>query len=395
MQAKIREMLMSYLLKLSEEDLNLFQKNVHEFAQQVIAPLASEIDRTNIFPIALWPKLGEMGLLGVTVEARYGGSDLGYRVHAMIMEEISRASGSVGLSYIAHSNLCMNQIQRYGTEEQKQKYLPPLCSGEHIGALAMSEAGAGSDVVSMALIAKPVDAGFILNGHKMWITNGPQADTVIVYAKTDVLAKKQGLSAFIIEKGTPGFSSSHKIEKMGMRGSDTSELYFKDVFLPASALLGNLHEGVRVLMSGLDYERLLLAAGPVGIMQACLDAVLPYVSTRSQFGAPIGSFQLVQAKIADMYTALQSSRAYLYQLARSADEGTLKREDAAALFLLTAENATKVALDAMQLFGGNGYSEEYPLSRYVRDAKLYEIGGGTTEIRRTLIARELLKNFSE
>ena len=382
-------------ITLSQDDFNLFQKSVQEFSSQVIAPIACDIDRTNTFPSALWPKLGEMGLLGVTIETKYGGTDLGYRVHAMIMEEISRASGSVGLSYIAHTNLCMNQIQRYGTEEQKLKYLPPLCSGEHIGALAMSEAGAGSDVVSMSLCAKPVEAGFLLNGHKMWITNGPQADTVIVYAKTDAFAKKQGLSAFIVEKGTPGFSSSHKIEKMGMRGSDTSELYFKDVFLPTSALLGNLNEGVRVLMSGLDYERLLLAAGPVGIMQACLDAVLPYVSTRRQFGAPIGNFQLVQGKLADMYTALQSSRAYLYQLARCADEGSLQREDAAALFLLTAENATKVALDAMQLFGGNGYTEEYPLSRYVRDAKLYEIGGGTTEIRRTLIARELLKKIIE
>jgi isovaleryl-CoA dehydrogenase len=376
---------------LSAEEIDLLQKSVSTFAQQAVAPIASIIDKTNTFPRDLWPQLGDMGLLGMTIDQSYNGADMGYLAHAIVMEEISRASGSIGLSYIAHSNLCMNQIQRFGSDLQKQKYLPKLVSGEHVGALAISEAGAGSDAVSMRLMAKKTDGGFILNGHKMWITNGPEADTVVVYAKTDPDAGKHGISAFIVEKGTPGFTSAQKLEKIGMRGSDTSELIFKDVFVADDAMLGELHGGVKVLMSGLDYERLLLAAGPVGIMQACLDAVLPYVSTRKQFNKPIGSFQLVQGKVADMYAVLQASRSYLYSAAKDADAGCLSRENAAALLLFVSENATKVALDAMQLFGGNGYTEEYPLSRYLRDAKLYEIGGGTSEIRRMLIGRELMK----
>jgi len=377
---------------LSQDDIDLLQKSVQEFAEQSIVPIAAEIDHSNCFPSELWLKLGEMGLLGMTIDEAFGGSNMGYWAHAIAMEEISRASASIGLSYVAHSNLCMNQIQRFGTDAQKQKYLPKLVSGEHVGALAISEAGAGSDAVSMALVAKKTDQGFVLNGHKMWITNGPSADTVVVYAKTNPELGKRGISAFIVEKGMPGFSSAQKIEKMGMRGSDTSELIFKDVVLSENALLGGLNEGVKVLMSGLDYERLLLAAGPVGIMQACMDAVLPYVATREQFDKPIGSFQLVQAKIADMFAALQASRAYLYQAAKEADTGILTRENAAALLLFVSENATTVALNAMQLFGGNGYTEEYPLSRYLRDAKLYEIGGGTNEIRRMLIGRELIKS---
>jgi isovaleryl-CoA dehydrogenase len=375
------------------EDLSLLQNSVQEFVRQAIQPLAAEIDQSNTFPRALWPQLGEMGLLGLTIAGNYGGADMGYLAHVVAMEEISRASGSIGLSYVAHSNLCMNQIQRYGTEAQKQRYLPALVSGEHVGALAISEAGSGSDAVSMSLEAKKVGGGYQLNGHKLWITNGPEADVVVVYAKTDPAAGKRGISSFIVEKGAQGFSAAQKMEKMGMRGSDTSELIFKDVFVPDDALLGELNQGVKVLMSGLDYERLLLAAGPVGIMQACLDAVLPYVSTRKQFGKPVASFQLIQGKLADMYAALKASRAYLYEAAREADAGVLKREDAAALLLFVSEKATQVALDAMQLFGGNGYTEEYPLSRYLRDAKLYEIGGGTSEIRRMLVGRELVKPY--
>lgn len=361
------------------------------FAQEKIAPRAAEIDRTNTFPRDLWPELGRAGLLGVTVEEEYGGAGLGYLEHVIAMEEISRASGAVGLSYGAHSNLCVNQIRLNGTDEQKRRYLPKLISGDHVGALAMSEPGAGSDVVSMRTRADKRGDRWVLNGTKMWITNGPVADTLVVYAKTDPAAGAKGITAFIIERGFPGFRAGPKLDKLGMRGSDTSELVFEDCEVPEENVLGRVNEGVRVLMSGLDYERLVLSGGPLGIMAACLDVVLPYVHEREQFGQPIGTFELMQGKLADMYTALNASRAYAYMCGQAADRGQLTRQDAAACLLFAAENATRVALEAIQALGGNGYINDYPTGRLLRDAKLYEIGAGTSEIRRMLIGRELFR----
>lgn len=366
--------------------------SIYQFAQREIAPQADEIDRSNQFPRYLWPKLGQMGLLGITVAEAYGGSQLGYFEHVIAMEEISRASGAVGLSYGAHSNLCVNQLHRFGTPTQKQYYLPKLVSGEHVGALAMSETGAGSDVMSMRLSAQRKDDAFILNGTKMWITNGPEADVVIVYAKTDLNAKdSHGITAFIVEKNTPGFSSAQKLDKLGMRGSDTCELVFNQCAIPATQILGKFNDGAQVLMSGLDYERVVLAGGPVGIMQACLDLVLPYIHQRKQFQRPIGEFQLMQGKIADMYTALSASRAYLYAVAQNCDAGKVTARDAAGVILYASEHATQVALQAIQCLGGNGYINEFSVGRLLRDAKLYEIGAGTSEIRRMIIGRELFK----
>jgi isovaleryl-CoA dehydrogenase len=362
---------------------------VHTFAANEIAPLADDIDRSDEFPRQLWPKLGELGLLGITVEEEYGGSGLGYVEHCVAMEEISRASGSVGLSYGAHSNLCVNQIRRHATDAQKRKYLPKLLSGEHVGALAMSEPQSGSDVMSMRLKAEKKGDRYILNGTKFWITNGPVADVAVVYAKTDPAAQSRGISAFIIESAFKGFSVAKKLDKLGMRGSETGELVFADCEVPAENLLGEEGRGVEVLMSGLDYERAVLAAGPLGLMQAALDLVLPYVHERKQFGQPIGTFQLMQGKLADMYTALATARAYVYAVARACDSGQVARKDAAGAILYAAERATWVALEAIQCLGGNGYINDYPTGRILRDAKLYEIGAGTSEIRRWLIGREL------
>jgi isovaleryl-CoA dehydrogenase len=371
-----------------DETINLLQDQVNRFAADEIAPRAAEIDSSNEFPPDLWKKMGDMGLLGVTVSEEYGGAGLGYLAHCITMEELSRASASVGLSYGAHSNLCVNQIFRNGTDEQKKKYLPRLVSGDNVGALAMSEHNAGSDVVSLQLRADQDGDDFILNGSKMWITNGPDADTYVIYARTGA-SGPGGISTFIVERDTRGFSRAPKLDKLGMRGSNTCELVFEDCRVPATNLLGRKNEGVKVLMGGLDFERVVLAAGPVGIMQACMDLVVPYIHERRQFGQPIGEFQLVQGKIADMYTKMNASRAYLYAVASACDRDETTRKDAAAAILFCAENATQMALDAIQLLGGNGYINDYPGGRLLRDAKLYEIGAGTSEIRRMLIGREL------
>ncbi len=372
-----------------DDELNMLRDQVNAFARDEIAPRAAEIDEKNEFPNDLWQKFGDMGLLGITVSEEDGGTGMGYLAHCIALEEISRASASVGLSYGAHSNLCVNQLKINASPEQKAKYLPKLMSGEHVGALAMSEPGAGSDVVSMKLRARKEGDKYILNGNKMWITNGPDADVLVVYAKTDPDAGSKGITAFIIEKGMPGFSTAQKLDKLGMRGSNTCELVFQDCEVPEENVLGEVGKGVRVLMSGLDYERTVLAAGPIGIMQAAMDIVVPYIHERQQFGQSIGEFQLVQGKIADMYTTLNACRAYLYAVAAGCDRGQTSRKDAAGVILYCAEKATQVALDAIQLLGGNGYINEYPTGRLLRDAKLYEIGAGTSEIRRMLIGREL------
>ena len=369
----------------------MLRQSVHDFVQTEIAPLAEEIDRTNEFPAQLWGKFGDMGLLGITVEEEYGGSAMGYLEHVVAMEEISRASASVGLSYGAHSNLCVNQIRRNGNEAQKRQYLPGLISGTHVGALAMSETGAGSDVVGMRLRADRKGDKYILNGTKMWITNGPDAHTLVVYAKTDPDSGPRGITAFIIERGFAGFSTAQKLDKLGMRGSNTCELVFEDCEVPEENVLGEVNEGVKVLMSGLDYERAVLAGGPLGIMQACMDVVIPYVHERRQFNRPIGEFQLMQGKIADMYTTLNACRAYVYAVAAACDRGETARKDAAGAILYAAEKATWMALEAIQALGGNGYINEFPTGRLLRDAKLYEIGAGTSEIRRMLIGRELFE----
>ena len=371
------------------ETADMLRETVRGFAADRIAPIADEVDRSNTFPRHLWPEMGALGLHGITVEEEDGGSGLGYLEHCIAMEEVSRASASVGLSYGAHSNLCINQIRRNGTAEQKRRYLPKLISGEHVGALAMSEPGAGSDVVSMRTRADRRGDRYVLNGSKMWITNGPIAETLVVYAKTNPEAGPRGITAFLIEQGMPGFTTAQKLDKLGMRGSDTGELVFEDCEVPEENILGKLDGGVRVLMSGLDYERAVLAAGPLGIMQACLDVVLPYVHERKQFGQPIGTFQLMQGKLADMYVTLNACRAYVYAVAKACDRGQTTREDAAGAILYAAEKATQVALDAIQCLGGNGYINDYPTGRFLRDAKLYEIGAGTSEIRRMLIGREL------
>ena len=371
------------------EDIEMLRDQVYQFAQNEIAPLAEQADADNQFPNQLWKKLGDMGLLGVTVSEQYGGSDMGYLAHTIAMEEVSRASGGIGLSYGAHSNLCVNQIYKNGNDAQREKYLPKLVSGEHIGALAMSEPNAGSDVVSMKLKAEKRGDKYILNGNKMWITNGPDAHTFVIYAKTDPNAGPRGITAFLVERDFPGFSRAQKLDKLGMRSSNTCELVFEDCEVPAENILGKEGEGVRVLMSGLDYERLVLSGGPLGIMQSCMDIVVPYIHDRQQFGQSIGQFQLVQGKVADMYTQMNAARAYVYTVAQSCDRGETTRKDAAGAILYSAELATKMALDAIQLLGGNGYINEYPTGRLLRDAKLYEIGAGTSEIRRMLIGREL------
>jgi isovaleryl-CoA dehydrogenase len=370
-------------------EIDMLRATVRDFADDKIAPIAAEIDRDDRFPIELWPEMGALGLHGITVEEELGGSGMGYLAHCVAMEEVSRGSASVGLSYGAHSNLCINQIRRNGNDAQRRKYLPKLMSGEHVGALAMSEPGAGSDVVSMRLRADKKGDSYILNGTKFWITNGHYADTLVVYAKTRPDAGARGITAFLIEKGMKGFRPAQKLDKLGMRGSPTSELVFEDCEVPAENVLGQVDEGVRVLMSGLDYERVVLAAGPLGIMQAALDVVIPYIHDRKQFGQPIGEFQLIQGKVADMYTAANACRAYVYAVARACDRGQTTRKDAAGAILYAAETATKLALDAVQILGGNGYINDYPTGRLLRDAKLYEIGAGTSEIRRMLIGREL------
>ena len=372
------------------ETADMIRETTAKFASARIAPLASEIDISNAFPRALWPEMGALGLHGITVEEEFGGLGLGYLEHVVAMEEVSRASASIGLSYGAHSNLCVNQIRRWGTPAQKARYLPKLISGEHVGALAMSEAEAGSDIVSMKLKAERRTDRYILNGTKFWITNAPHADTLVVYAKTAPEADGRGITAFLVEKDFPGFRVSRKLDKMGMRGSDTGELVFEDCEVPGDNVMGPLHGGVGVLMSGLDYERAVLAGGPLGIMQACLDVVLPYVRERRQFGRPVGSFQLMQGKIADMYVALNSARAYVYAVARACDAGQMTRFDTAGAILLASENAVKSSLEAIQALGGAGYLKEFPVERFLRDAKLYDIGAGTNEIRRFLIGRELL-----
>lgn len=373
------------------ETADAIRDTVFAFSQEKIAPRAAEIDKTNTFPIDLWPEMGALGLHGITVEEDYGGTGLGYLEHCVAVEEVSRASASVGLSYGAHSNLCVNQLRRNGTEAQKRKYLPKLISGEHVGSLAMSEPGAGSDVVSMKTRANKKGDRYILNGSKMWITNGPVAETLIVYAKTDPEAGARGISAFIIERGMKGFSTAQKLDKLGMRGSDTCELVFEDCEVPEENVLGQVGKGVNVLMSGLDYERVVLAAGPLGIMQAAMDVVMPYIHERKQFGRSIGEFQLVQGKVADMYVMMNACKAYVYSVAKACDRGETTREDAAGAILIAAEKATQMALDAIQLLGGNGYINDYPTGRLLRDAKLYEIGAGTSEIRRMLIGRELFE----
>lgn len=374
------------------DDINALREMVRKFASDEIAPRAAEIDKSNEFPNDLWMKMGGLGLHGITVSEEAGGVNMGYLAHCVAIEEISRASASVALSYGAHSNLCVNQINRWGTDEQKAKYLPKLLSGEHIGSLAMSEPGAGSDVVSMKLRADKADGYFVLNGNKMWITNGPDANTLVVYAKTDMEAASKGITAFIIEREMEGFSTAQKLDKLGMRGSNTCELVFENCKVPAANILGKEGEGVKVLMSGLDFERVVLAAGPIGIMAAAMDIVVPYVHEREQFGKPIGTFQLMQGKLADMYTTMNASRSYVYAVARACDNGQVTRKDSAGCILYAAEKATQVALEAIQCLGGNGYINDYPTGRLLRDAKLYEIGAGTSEIRRMLIGREI---FSE
>jgi isovaleryl-CoA dehydrogenase len=375
-----------------DESLEEIRTQVRRFAAERIAPRAAEIDRSNEFPRDLWPEMGEQGLLGITVPERWGGAGLGYLAHAIAMEEISRASGAVGLSYGAHSNLCVNQIRLNGTDAQRDRYLPRLVSGLHVGALAMSEPGSGSDVVSMQLRADKRGAAYVLNGRKMWITNGPDADVFVVYAKTEPAAGPRGISAFIVERGAAGFTTAQKLDKLGMRGSGTCELVFQDCHVPVENLLGRENHGTAVLMSGLDYERVVLAGGPLGLMAAALDLVLPYVRERKQFGQPIGTFELMQAKLADMYASLNASRAYVYAVARACDSGTVKRRDAASCILFAAEHATRAALEAIQSLGGNGYTNDFAAGRLLRDAKLYEIGAGTQEIRRMLIGRELFES---
>ncbi|QNH14649.1 isovaleryl-CoA dehydrogenase [Xanthomonas sp. SI] len=373
------------------EDIDLLRDTVAAFAAREIAPLAEQADRDNAFPAPLWRKLGEQGLLGLTVEEEYGGSAMGYLAHVVAMEEISRASGAIGLSYGAHSNLCVNQLRKNGSAAQKARYLPKLCSGEHVGALAMSEPGAGSDVVSMKLRAELRGDRYVLNGNKMWITNGPDADVLVVYAKTDPAGGARGITAFLVEKGMPGFSTAQKLDKLGMRGSNTCELVFQDCEVPVENVLGSVGGGVRVLMSGLDYERLVLSGGPLGLMAAAMDVVMPYVHERRQFGEAIGSFQLMQGKLADMYVGLNACRAYVYAVARACDAGRTTRQDAAGAILYAAEKATWLTGQAIQVLGGNGYINDYPTGRLWRDAKLYEIGAGTSEIRRMLIGRELFE----
>ena len=373
------------------ETADMLRETVRAWSDDRLAPRAAEIDRSNAFPRDLWPELGDLGLLGVTVEEEYGGAGLGYLEHCVAMEEVSRGSGAVGLSYGAHSNLCVNQLRRWGTPEQKRKYLPKLMSGEHVGALAMSEAGSGSDVVSMRLRADKKGDRYVLNGTKFWITNGPHADTLVVYAKTDPEAKSRGITAFLIEKGMKGFSASPKLDKMGMRGSDTAELVFEDCEVPEENVLGAVGKGVNVLMSGLDYERAVLAAGAIGLAQAALDVVIPYLHDRKQFGQPIGSFQLMQGKLADMYVKTNAARAYVYTVAKACDRGQTTRQDAAGAILYASETAVQVAMEAIQCLGGNGYINDYPTARILRDAKLYDIGAGTNEIRRMLIGREIFE----